>query len=130
MPAPTWDGSTYIKSEGLEYRNLKFERRPIWVIKLTQLDPNYVYGHRIFYVDKETLMYWAIENYDQKGRLYRVNNSNYGFVPEIGSFTWHGGSFFLADYIDLHSGIQTPFLCPATFSRGDISLKGLLRKAT
>ena len=44
VPSPSLDGSEYITSEekGLEFRGLKFERRPMYVLKLTHLDPNYL----------------------------------------------------------------------------------------
>jgi len=52
--APTLDGAEYWSSGGLECRNVRLERRPLYVVKLTQLDPNYVYSYRIFYIDRET----------------------------------------------------------------------------
>ena len=129
VPAPTLDGAEYISSEKLEFRGLKFERRPIYVVKLTQLDPNYVYGHRIFYIDKETFNFYHIENYDQKGRLYRTVDLNYGFFPEMGAITWSGMINLMRDHLDLHSACFQSYQLPAFWSRRDVSLKGLLRKA-
>lgn len=129
VPTPTVDGAEYIKSEGLEFRNMKFERRPLYVVKLTQLDSNYVYSYRIFYIDKETFNFFHIENYDQKGRLYRTWDGNYSFFPEMGVFTWSGMLNSLRDHIDLHSGVNQPYELPAFWSRKDISLSGLLRRA-
>ena len=88
--APTVDGAEYIASKGMEFRNVRLERRPIYVVKLTQLDPSYVYGHRIFYIDKETFLYYHVENYDRKGRLYRTWDGNYGWMPEMGDLNWCG----------------------------------------
>jgi hypothetical protein len=129
VPAPTQDGAEYIKREGLEFMNLKFERRPLYVIKLTQLDPNYVYSYRIFYVDKETFNFFHIENYDQKGRLYRTWDGNYSFFPEMGMFSWSGMLNVMRDHIDLHSGVQQPYQLPAFWTREDVSLKGLVDKS-
>lgn len=129
VPAPTWDGSEYIKKEGLELMNMKFERRPLYVLKLTQLDPNYVYSYRIFYVDKETFNFFHIENYDQKGRLYRTWDGNYSFFPEMGAFSWSGMINVMRDHIDLHSGVQQPYQLPAFWTRKDVSLRGLVKKA-
>lgn len=105
VAAPTIDGSEYVTSEGYEIRGLKFERRPIYVLKMTQMDPNYVYSKRIFYIDKESYMIYQSENYDQKGRLYRTFWHPNKFHPEMGMLTW-GGYVLMCDHIDLHSGIQ------------------------
>jgi hypothetical protein len=129
VPAPTQDGSEYITSEGLEFRGLRFERRPMYVIKLTQKDSNYVYGHRIFYVDAETFNFLHIENYDQKGRLYRTWDGNYSFFPEMGIFSWSGSLILMRDHIDTHSGAQQPYQIPAFWDRSDISLKGVMGMA-
>jgi hypothetical protein len=40
---------------GYIIKNLQLERRPCWVVQTTQLDKNYVYGRRVWYVDKEML---------------------------------------------------------------------------
>jgi len=128
VPAATLDGSEYIASEGLEFRGMKFERRPMYVVKLNQQDPNYVYRTRIFYIDKETLFYNCIENFDRKGRLYRTFDQQPGFFPEMGAFGWTGGLIVLKDYIDLHSGVQQPFQIPAFWNREDVSLGGLVKK--
>ncbi len=129
VPAPTQDGSEYISSDGLEFRGLRFERRPIYVVKLTQKDPNYVYGHRIFYIDAETFNFLHIENYDTKGRLYRTWDCNYSFFPEMGTFSWSGSIILMRDHIDTHSGAQQPYQLPAFWERKDISLKGVMMKA-
>jgi hypothetical protein len=47
VPACSDDGSETLVRSGLEFHGLKFERRPLYVIKMTQLDKNYVYGERI-----------------------------------------------------------------------------------
>ncbi|MBI5443573.1 MAG: DUF1329 domain-containing protein [Deltaproteobacteria bacterium] len=129
VPAPTLDGAEYISSKGVEFRNMKFERRPMYVVKLTQQDPNYVYSYRLFYVDKETFNYIHVENYDQKGRLYRTFNTSLSFFPEMGMFSWSGALGLAADHIDLHSGPQQSYQLPAFWTRDDISLQGLVGKA-
>ena len=129
VPAPTLDGSEYISSKGIEFRNMKFERRPLYVIKLTQQDPNYVYGHRIFYVDQETFNFYHIENYDQKGRLYRTFDANYSFFPEMGASSWSGMLELMRDHVDKHSAVFQSYQLPAFWDRQAISLKGIMRKA-
>jgi hypothetical protein len=128
IPAPSWDGSEYISSKGYEYRNVKFERRPMYVVKMTQLDPNYVYSYRILYIDKELLLYTHIENYDRKGRLYRTWDMNYSFFPEMGGASWHGSFINSRDYVDKHSSLNVFYEFPAFYSREDMSLAGMIKR--
>jgi hypothetical protein len=107
---------------------MKFERRPVYVVKLTQQDPNYVYGHRIFLIDMETFNFYQNEYYDQKGRLYRSWSGNYGWHPEMGMFSWCGLINLMRDHIDLHSGVQQPYQLPAFWTRDDVNLKGLVKR--
>jgi hypothetical protein len=111
--APTIDGAEYVTSKGLEYHNIRMERRPMYVLKMTQLDPNYVYSKRIFYVDKETFAFYQGEYYDRKGRLYRTFSYAGQFMPDIGMMTW-GGYGMYRDYVDLHSDV---FLSLTQFCR-------------
>ncbi|OPY76808.1 MAG: hypothetical protein A4E65_03061 [Syntrophorhabdus sp. PtaU1.Bin153] len=129
VPAPTLDGAEYITSpdKGLEIRNVRMERRPIYVVKLTQLDPNYVYGHRIFYIDKETFAQYHVANYDRKGRLYRTLDFHYAFEPQMGMLHWGGSVVLYADHVDLHSGIQQPYLLPAVFERRDVNIEQFMK---
>lgn len=119
VAAPTIDGAEYCTSNGLEFRGLKMERRPIYVLKMTQTDPNYVYSKRIFYIDQETFEFYQVENYDQKGRLYRTFWSPYQFKPDIGMFTW-GGYLLYRDHVDLHSNVNFFVDVCGVASRDDI----------
>lgn len=125
VPAPTLDGAEYISKKG-EFRNLKFERRPLYVVKLTQLDENYVYKYRLFYIDKETFNYYHVENYDRKSRLYRTWDGNYSFFPEMGTTTWSGSFILMVDHIDMHSSVEQPYQLPAQWSRRDLGLEGYI----
>jgi hypothetical protein len=128
VPGITEDGSEYISSKGLEFRNIKMQRRPLYVIKLTQTDPNYVYGSRIFYIDKETFMFYYVENYNQKGRLYRTTDLGAAWHPEMGMFSWFGGMYLVRDHIDLHSGGYQPLQLPAFWNRDDVSIEGSIKQ--
>jgi len=127
VPASTVDGSEYISSEGVEFHGLKFERRPIYVVKLTQQDPNYVYSYRIFYIDQETFNFYHNEYYDQKDRLYRTWDGTYGWHPNMGAFSWAGMLQVTRDHLDQHSTVGQSYQLPALWDRKDISLKGLLK---
>jgi hypothetical protein len=123
------DGSEYVASKGVELRNIKMERRPLYVVKLTQLDSNYVYSKRIFYIDKEMFVAYHNEYFDQKGRLYRTWETNYGWVPEMGMLNWCGSFLLMRDHVDLHTSISGPsYQLPAKWERGDVSLGGLVGK--
>ncbi|MBI5603784.1 MAG: DUF1329 domain-containing protein, partial [Deltaproteobacteria bacterium] len=123
----TTDGAPYMSSkEGFILKNLQFERRPCWVVQLTQLDKNYVYGKRIFYVDKEILYPHHIESYDQKGRLYRTYDAVWGFIPEMG--TYNQFHTLALDHIDTHSTAYHSYSYPALWlNRSDVSMSGMIK---
>jgi hypothetical protein len=120
--APVFDGKEYVTKKGVEFHNVKFMRRPIYVIEGKQLDKNYVYSKRVFYVDRETFMFYAVLNYDQKGRLYRTFEAGFTFEPEMGVFHNGGASTLLKDHIDTHSCILHSYQVPAFWKRKDVSL--------
>ena len=125
--APTLDGAEYIESKTGAFKNVRMERRPLYVVKLTQLDKNYVYGQRIFYIDKETFNYYSVQNYDRRGRLYRTWDGNYSFFPEMGTTTWAGSYILMRDHIDTHSSVEQPYQIPAQWRRQDLSLEGYIK---
>jgi hypothetical protein len=127
-PAPSWDGSEYETSEGRALMGLKFERRPFYVIEMKCKDPNYVYGKSVLYVDRETFNFHFIDNYDQKGRLYRTWFSNYGFEPEMGMFSWHMTFTVMRDHIDTHSGIFHDWDFPCVWTREDFGVKAMMER--
>lgn len=100
-PFITTTHDEYMSSKGYAFKNFKFERRPVYVVELTSLDKNYVYGKRVLYIDRETFVPLFVENYDRKGRLYRTLDQIYNWFPENGSLTQ--GIMFMRDHIDLHS---------------------------
>jgi hypothetical protein len=99
-------------SKGLERINSKWERRPVYVVELTELDKSYVYSKRILYVDKETFLILYTKNYDQKGRLYRTMEAGMGFIPEAGSGVGATSITFYLDRIDLHSTVDSIYSIP------------------
>ena len=126
VPACDQDGATYFSKKGFELRNIKFERRPVYVVKLTQTDPNYIYSSTILYIDQETFLYHHIENYDRKGRLYRTATSTWSDRVEMGMHPmWQG---ILRDYIDLHSNLSFVYSFPAAWiNREHVNLQSLIK---
>ena len=124
VPAATTDGAEYVASQGAEFRNVRLERRPVYVVRMTQLDPGYMYGARVFYIDKETFLYHHIENYGQKGRLYRTRDMVYSFFPDMGAFSWE--SQLIKDYLNMRSNFEVMYTLPARWGRGDVDIDGFL----
>jgi hypothetical protein len=129
VPAPSIDGAEYIMSpaKGLGVGNVRMERRPVIVVELTQLNKSYVYSKRVIYFDRESFQLLNSENYDRKGRLYRVWFNPYGFIPEFGDFNHTGGVQCWRDYIDIHTTMRQDVMTfPAFFKRTDLSAEGLI----
>jgi hypothetical protein len=123
----SWDGSPYMSTkDGYLLKNLQFERRPLWIVQLTQQDKNYIYGRRVFYIDKEFLYHVHVENFDQKGRLYRTYDTVWGFIPEMG--TYNQFHTLALDHVDAHSTAYHSYSYPAIWlDRDDISMKGMIK---
>jgi hypothetical protein len=97
---------------------------------MTQTDPYYVYGRRIYFIDKELFDSGLNDNYDQKGLLYRTQcYLPFVFVPEGGWLINYGGYVVQRDYIDLHSTLAMANTHPAPWPRSRFSMYGLLKKA-
>jgi len=127
VPAPQWDGSGYISSKDLGLYNYEFERRPLYVVKLTQMDKNYVYSYRTLFIDKETFFIYHVDNYNQRGRLYRTTDNLPSFIPEMGLYFSMG--FLARDYIDLHSVYARHFTMPATWlGREHIDMRYMIKR--
>jgi hypothetical protein len=127
FPIYSEDGSEWISSKDYTMRGVKFERRPCYVIQMTQLDKNYIYGRRVLYIDAETFIFHVIFNYDQKDRLYRVVWPHWGFYPDMGSF-WPV-YFNAADFLDQHSMFCSQYLHMAPWiTREHVGMQGIIKK--
>ena len=121
-------GKTWVDSKsGFGLRQLAVTRRPCYVLQMTQLDPNYVYSKRVYYIDKETFIPGGGEFYDQKGRLYRTYNITRSFLPECGLVVSNGTPAWQVDYLDVHSSTQTLTTMPARYQRSDFNLGKLVK---
>jgi hypothetical protein len=121
VPTTRAGGMYFDSNARYAWKNLKFERRPIWVIEAKQLDPNYIYGKRIFYFDKETFLHARVENFDQRDRLFRSRDTLWVFLPEMGLFN----QYYVAahDHIRIHSSFgYTVSYQGAWLTRKDVSL--------
>ncbi len=116
------------KENGYAVRELGLQRRPCYSLRMTQLDPNYIYSKRVYHIDKETWQPAWAEFYDQKGRLYRTYNVTFAYIPECGQSVPHGVPSWQVDYIDTHSSYQVLTEMPANHSRRAFNMENLTRK--
>jgi hypothetical protein len=66
--------------------------------------------------------------YDQKGRLYRVQNyEGYFFDPNMGQGLMYGAIVTQYDFVDLHSTFQVMFNLPAAFRRTNFTMQYLVK---
>jgi len=117
-----------MKKEGLEWHNVRLERRPLYVIEAKQLDSSFVYGKRLIYIDQETFQCTAIFNFDQKGRLWRGYSPVYVYLEEIGLI----GPYYTAnwDYIDEQSEFGLTYGIPVSWlGRKEMSIGGIKKGA-
>jgi hypothetical protein len=114
--------------KGYALMDAQFMRRPCYVLQMTQLDSNYIYGKRIFYIDKENFMPNFCANYDQKGRLYRTQIRSRNFMPDTAQYVLYGTHVFKLDHIDLHSTFQMPIPYPASLERKDFTIEHMIKR--
>jgi hypothetical protein len=130
MPFSYDAGKAWVDSKnGYAIRDLGLQRRACYVLQMNQTDPNYVYGKRVYYVDKETFYPAWAEFYDQKARLYRTWDLAPGFFPEMGQLVPHGTPAWQVDYVDTHSSYQVLVLLPANNSRREFQMESVIRSA-
>jgi len=110
VPAATLDGSPWFDSKDkFKYKNVKFERRPMYVLELKELNKNYLYSKRVLYIDQETFRLHFSMNYDPKGRLYRTYSIFMAFLPQMGVL-----NYFQDLQLD-HIDVQYPLAVKVVF---------------
>ncbi len=82
-----------------------WERRPVWIVKITHTDPRYIYGQRIWYVDKETFAMQQQIWHDQKGRVWKYWDWAWRWNPTNGELDYWNP--YIADIINKHITIAT-----------------------
>jgi hypothetical protein len=80
-----------------------WERRPVWVVKITSKEPTYIYGARIWYVDKETFAMQQEIFYDQKGRVWKLWDWCWRWNPDNGELDYWNP--YIADVVNRHTTI-------------------------
>lgn len=124
----TNDGTEYLDSKnGYAYKNIKMMRRPCVVVEMIQQDPNYVYGKREIWFDKETYFILQILNYNQQGELYRPTWASWSYDPKDAT-PGRNLVYSAMDMIDVHTTIGQMLTWPAVYDRKDLSLFQVARK--
>ncbi len=90
------------KYGGFNQRYL-WERRPVWVVKIHHQEPTYIYGARVWYVDKETFAMQQEMFYDQKGRIWKLWDWAWRWNPENGELDYWNP--YIVDVINKHATI-------------------------
>ena len=80
-----------------------WERRPVWIVKIKPKEATYIYGARIWYVDKETFAMQMQMIYDQKGRLWKLWDWAWRWNPENGELDYWNP--YMIDVINKHQTI-------------------------
>ena len=80
-----------------------WERRPVWVVKIKSKEPTYVYGARVWYVDKETFAMQQEIMYDQKGRVWKLWDWCWRWNPDSGELDYWNP--YIADVVNKHTTV-------------------------
>ncbi|MDY6862296.1 MAG: DUF1329 domain-containing protein [Thermodesulfobacteriota bacterium] len=111
---------------------VEWEIRPSWVLEMYENDPNYAYSKRVLYIEKEAGISncHAGENYDQKGRLFKVNTPIVWARDDVTRlYGWFGGLY--KDHISGHTTVMdlVPYWKNPMIPLDKFSMKVLLREA-
>jgi len=80
-----------------------WERRPVWIVRIRYKEKTYIYGSRIWYVDKETFAMQQEMFYDQKGRLWKLWDWCWRWNPDNGELDYWNP--WMCDIINRHTSI-------------------------
>jgi len=80
-----------------------WERRPVWVVRITYKEPSYIYSSRIWYVDKETFAMQQEMLYDRTGRLWKLWDWCWRWNPRKGELNYWNP--WMADVVHKHTSV-------------------------
>ena len=80
-----------------------WERRPVWIVKITYRDSSYIYGSRIWYVDRETFALQQQMLYDRQGRLWKLWDWCWRWNPRNGELNYWNP--WMADVVNKHTSV-------------------------
>ncbi len=94
------DYDTLLKVGHVNPDYMRYELHRVWVVEATlKQGERHVYGKRVFYVDEDAWTIVAVDNYDNRGEIYRL-----GLFPTVYNFAVEGFVPRHNMYFDLESG--------------------------
>lgn len=79
---------------------MRFELRRVWVVEATlRKGQRHLYGKRVFYIDEDAWLITSVDNYDNRGEIYRA-----GLLPSVYQYAVPGYVARHNMYFDLQSG--------------------------
>ena len=100
LDEPGLDYETLLQVGHINPDYMRWELHRVWVVEAT-LKPGerHLYGKRVFYIDEDHLSIAAIDNYDNRGEIYRA-----GLIPNVYNFSVQGYVTRHNIFYDLQSG--------------------------
>lgn len=93
----------YIEKDGAIRQRYWWERRPVWVIRINYLEQDYIYGSRVWYVDKQTFALQQQMIYDQRGNLWKLWDWAWRWNPDNGELDYWNP--WMCDILNRHMSI-------------------------
>jgi len=79
------------------------ERRPVWIVKIKYKEPNYLYGQRLWVLDKELFAPQQMMWWDQRGRVWKIWEWVWRWNPDEGELDYWNP--WVVDVINKHMTI-------------------------
>lgn len=75
--SPELDYDDIIQARHIDQDLTRYERHRVWVVEAEVREgTSHVYARRVFYVDEDSWQIMAVDNYDQRGQLWRVQEGH------------------------------------------------------
>jgi hypothetical protein len=100
LDTPGLDYDTLLQPGHINPDYMRWELHRTWVVEATlKQGERHLYGKRVFYIDEDHLSIAAIDNYDNRGEIYRA-----GLIPSVYNFAVQGYVTRHNIFYDLQSG--------------------------
>ena len=123
---PSYPSRPILILEGEQYI-CNWEKRPVYILEITAIDPTYVCSKRIMYIDMEHHKAVCQEYYDRRGKLWRVW-LDYKYLLPNGKATWEGVSV-LNMLTQRHSAFKMNSVPDPPLTPSQFDMRWLIRMA-